>query len=104
MTRRDFSTWEVQASFKVNSVLARALHKAISFGSYDRFQAHTWALRVINANPQSAEDMSAALVNFDHMIEAARANYQTKALRRKQCDEAFAAYAKWQADQEREAA
>jgi hypothetical protein len=95
MTRRDFSTWEVRASFKINTVLARALHKAMCSHTYDRFNAHTWALRVINAKPTTGAEMAAALVNFDWMIDSAVAKYETSPNERKIIDAALAAYLKW---------
>lgn len=97
MSRREFTTWEVQASYKVNTVLARALFKALSWGEYDRFNAHTWALRVIDAKPQTGADLAAAVMNFDHMADAGRNQYETNPRRRRRCDEALAAYAKWAA-------
>ena len=94
MTRRDFTTWEVQASYKVNTVLARALFRALSWGEYDRFTAHIWALRVINAAPQSSLELAAALVNFDYMVDGAIAKYEGSKVYRKQVEAAFAAYLK----------
>ncbi len=66
--------FEVIASFssKANTKLARAVYPILSWASYDRYQAHTWALRLIKAAPQNGEDCAAALINFDYMVPAAR--------------------------------
>jgi hypothetical protein len=104
MTRRDFTAWEVQSSYKVNTLLARALFTELHWGQYDRFQAHTWALRVISADPRNGSDLSASIMNFDHAADAARAKYEHNKTHRQACDRAFAAYREWKATNERKAA
>lgn len=89
--------FEVIASYesRINTKLARAVYPVMSWASYDRHQAHTWALRLIKARPQNGEDCAAALINFDYMVPAARAKYQTSAHERAKMDKVFAVYAAW---------
>lgn len=98
--------FEVIASFssKANTKLARAVYPILSWASYDRYQAHTWALRLIKAAPQNGEDCAAALINFDYMVPAARSKYQTSKHERAKYDAVYAAYTEWVALAETEVA
>jgi hypothetical protein len=104
MAKYEPTRFEVIASFNVNTALARAIYPVMTWTSYDRHQAHTWALRLIHANPQNGEDCAAALVNFDYMVEGARGRYRTCNKYRAKYDEVFALYAKWATDNAREVA
>lgn len=97
----DANRFEVQASLKssANTALARAVYPLLTWTSYDKHQAHTWALRLIKASPKTGADVAEAIVNFDYMIPAARAEYENSARRRKQCDAVLAAFQKWEAEQ-----
>jgi hypothetical protein len=91
--------FQIIASYdcRANTKLARAVYPIMSWGIYDRHQAHTWALRLIMAAPQNGEDCAAALINFDYMVPAARAKYQASAHERAKMDKVFAIYAAWAA-------
>lgn len=106
MTKYEPSSFEVVKSYKNvrNTDLARAVFAINAWWSYDRCQAHTWALRLIHENPQSGRDVAAALANFDHMINAARSNYDSNKRRREQCDAIFKIFSEWKAASEIEAA
>jgi hypothetical protein len=98
----DANRFEVVASFKsvANTSLARALYPILTWTSYDKHQAHMWALRMIKANPQTGADVAEALVNFDAMIPAARSLYDTNARDRAKWDKALAAFRAWKDEQE----
>ena len=107
-TQLEHTGRQIRASYKIpaNVRLARAIFPIISWGTYDPYAAHRWALKLIKANPQSVEETIAALVNYDWMIEGAQADYEdapADSRKRKQWDGAFAAYTAWAAKQ-REAA
>ena len=106
MAKYEPSSFEVVKSYKStrNSALARKVFALNAWWSYDRCQAHTWALRLIHENPQSGRDVAGALTNFDYMIPAAQAKYDTNPRHRKQCDDIYAAFAAWVAEGEIEAA
>lgn len=94
---KDANRFEVAASFKsvANTQLARAVHGLNAWTSYDRHQAHTWALRLIKANPVTGQDVAAALINFDYMVPAARANYDAQPRYRAKCDAILSVYTGW---------
>ncbi len=95
------SRFEVFASLKssANTALARAVYPLLTWTSYDKHQAHTWALRLIKASPKTGADVAEAVTNFDYMIPAAGAEYQNSARRRATCDAVLAAFQKWEAAQ-----
>ena len=90
---------EIEASFMANSVLARAIYPLITFTTYERYQAHTWALRLIKAAPATGEAVAAALTNYDYMIEGAKAAYHNKPVEKRRCDAVLLAFQKWQAEE-----
>lgn len=104
MAKYDPSSFEVVRSYKSvrNSELARKVFALNAWWSYDRCQAHTWALRLIHENPQSGRDVAAALINFDYMIPGAQAKYDSNARDRKRCDEIFEVFKAWKADEAKE--
>jgi len=91
--------FEVIASLKSveNTALARAIYPLLTWTSYDKHQAHGWALRLIKAQPKTGADVAEAITNFDYMIPAARAEYENSARRRATCDAVLAAFQKWDA-------
>lgn len=94
---REPSWLEIRASWsnKRNIALARAIHGKLSRGPYDRFDAHRWALRLIDTDPQNGEDAAVVLANYDYMVEGARAKYANAPIERKRYDEVFAIYKQW---------
>lgn len=106
MAKYEPTSFEVIKSYKNvrNTDLARAVFAINAWWSYDRCQAHTWALRLIHENPQSGRDVAGALTNFDHMIQSAQGKYDSNKRRREQCDEIYTIYAAWKADAMKEAA
>ena len=94
---------EIKASFSANSDLARAIHPLMTWCTYERFQAHTWAMRLIKADPATGEDASVALVNFDDMIEGARASYRSDPREQRRYDAIVAAFLNWKAGREQAA-
>lgn len=103
MAKRNHSLGEIKKSFGLNSELARATHPLLTFCAYEKHQAHTWALRLIDANPATGEDAAAALTNFDHMADGARQMYRDKAIERRRYDAVIAAFLKWKAATEQAA-
>ncbi len=96
MAKRNHSLGEIKKSLGLNSELARAIHPLLTHCAYEKHQAHTWALRLIDANPATGEDAAAALTNYDHMAEGAREMYRTKPIERRRYDAIIAAFLKWQ--------
>lgn len=98
--------FEVIASFKsvLNTELARKIFPIMTWASYERHQAHTWALRLIKADPKTGEEAAAALTNYDYMISGAIRSYREKAHERKRYDAIIAAYHAWKSSQPIEAA
>jgi hypothetical protein len=90
---------EISASWKDkrNTALARAIHGDMTHCSYDRYDAHRWALKLIAGNPANGEEAMVTLVNFDWMDEGARAAYRTKPAIRKQYDNVFTKFTAWKA-------
>jgi hypothetical protein len=97
MAKRNYSIGEIKKSFGLNSDLARAVHPLMTWCAYDKFQAHTWALRLIDANPASGEDAAAALVNYDNMADGARQMYHAKPHEQRRYDAVFVAFSAWKA-------
>lgn len=78
-----------------NTSLARKVHPLMTWASYDKYQAHTWALRLIKANPMTGAETAAALVNYDYMVPGALRTYETKSHERKRYDAVLAAFNAW---------
>jgi hypothetical protein len=97
MARRNHTLGEIKKSFGLNSELARAVHPLLTHCAYDKHQAHTWALRLIDANPSTGEDAAAALTNFDYMADGARQTYRDNAIQRRRYDAVLAAFLTWKA-------
>ena len=97
MAKRNHTLGEIKKSFGLNSDLARAIHPLVTFCAYEKYQAHTWALRLIDANPATGEDAAAALANFDSMAEGARQNYRNRPAERRRYDAVIAAFLEWKA-------
>ena len=93
--------FEVFASVKNvrNTALARKVHPLMTWASYDKYQAHTWALRLIKADPQTGAEAAAALINYDYMIPAAIKGYETKAHDRKRYDAVLEAFNAWKSEE-----
>lgn len=106
MAKYEPTSFEVVNSYKSirNSALARKVHALNTWTSYDRCQAHTWAIRLIRENPQSGADVAAALVNFDYMQQPARNHYETRARDQKRCDAILEVFLAWKAEEMQEAA
>lgn len=106
MAKYEPSSFEVVRSYKSadNSALARAVFPLNSWCSYDRCQAHTWALRLIHEDPETGSDVAAALVNYDYMQEGARKNYEARPRDQKRCDAILSVYLNWKATQIKAAA
>lgn len=105
--RREPTRNEVRNSFNsgANTTLARKVHAIETWCSYDRYQAHTWALRLINANPANGEEVATALINFEYMTEGAKAAYAAdRGKCRQRCDAIYEVFAEWKAKQDRMAA
>lgn len=102
MAKYEPTSFEVVKSYKnaANTALARAVFPLNTWTSYDRCQAHTWALRLIHENPQTGADVAAALVNYDYMQQPARNHYETRARDQKRCDAILAVYLKWKSEVE----
>jgi hypothetical protein len=94
---------EIKASFSQNSDLARSIHGFLTWVTYEKFQAHTWALRLIKADPSNGEECAAALTNYDHMIEGAKALYRTNRSETYRYDSIARLYLKWKAEREQAA-
>lgn len=101
MAKYEPTSFEVVRSYKSvrNSTLARTVFPLNTWTSYDRCQAHTWALRLIHENPQNGRDVAGALVNFDYMISGAQANYDKRDRDRKRCDAIFEAFKFWKEEE-----
>jgi hypothetical protein len=97
MTKYEPTGFEVVRSYKSvrNSALARKVHALNTWTSYDRCQAHTWALRLIHENPQNGRDVAGALINYDYMIPSAQAHYDQRVRDRKRCDAIFEVFKAW---------
>lgn len=95
---------EIRASFALNSELARAIHPLMTWCQYEKHQAHTWALRLIKANPATGADAAAALCNLDSMIEGAKAMYASKPNEQRRYDAVLDAFNSWKDAQIREVA
>lgn len=93
--------FEVFASVKSvrNTALARKVFPINAWFSYNKYQAHTWALRLIKAEPKTGAEVAAALVNFDYMAASAISEYETNARDRKRCDEILAVFNEWKAEE-----
>jgi len=93
--------FEVFASVKNarNTALARKVFPLNAWFSYDKYQAHTWALRLIKAEPKTGAEVAAALVNYDYMAQSAVSKYETNARDRKRCDAILEAFNEWKADE-----
>jgi hypothetical protein len=96
------SNYEVFASVKSvrNTTLARKVFPLNAWFSYDKYQAHTWALRLIKADPKTGAEVAAALINFDYMVPAAVSKYETNARDRKRCDAILEVFNEWKAEEE----
>ncbi|QIG73743.1 hypothetical protein EVC05_051 [Rhizobium phage RHph_N2] len=106
MSKYEPTSFEVVKSYKNvrNTTLARKVHALNTWTSYDRCQAHTWALRLIHENPQNGRDVAGALINFDYMIPAAQAHYDSRERDRKRCDAIFEVFKSWKEEAQIEAA
>jgi hypothetical protein len=94
---------EIRQSYTspANTKLARAIYPIISFGTYDKFSAHRWALKLIASNPVNGEETAVCLVNFADMVEGVRAAYATnRDLTRTRYDEVCRIFKVWKAKQE----
>lgn len=100
MSKYEPSSFEVVKSYKSvrNSTLARKVFPLNTWTSYDRCQAHTWALRLINEDPQTGADVAAALVNYDYMQQSARSHYEARPRDQKRCDAILAVFNEWKAE------
>lgn len=97
MAKYEPSSFEVVKSYKNirNTELARNVFFLNAWWSYDRCQAHTWALRLIHENPKSGRDVAAALINFDYMISSAQSKYDNNDRYRKRCDDIYNVFSSW---------
>lgn len=105
--RREPTLNEVRNSHKslANTKLARAIWPHLTWASYDKFQAHTWALRLINADPSNGLEVACALINFERMIPGATAAYETdRGHAKRNSDKVAAIFLTWKAAQSAEAA
>jgi predicted ABC-type ATPase len=94
--KKTFSQKEIAASYKTNTLLARPMFATLSFGEYDRYQAHNYALRAISADPQNGREMAIAMINpgFEENA-AARYDDPNEKQYRAINDKAFQAYSNW---------
>jgi hypothetical protein len=105
--RREPSRTEVRNSFnnRANVELARKVFAIESWCSYDPYQAHTWALRLINGTPANGEEVATSLINFEYMTEGAKAAYAAdRGKARQRCDAIYEVFAAWKAKHEKAAA
>lgn len=76
--------------------LAYGLFQRLSWGEWNTLSAASamaWIDRLQAAQPKTAEDFAAALVNFDYMQAEARSNYHHNKRERSKIDAAFAFWA-----------
>jgi hypothetical protein len=96
------STWSIQESRsnKRNVKLARAIYSKISWGKYDPYSAHRWALKLIHHKPQNGLAVAQCLANYTWMIEGASQKYETNNRERKNNDEIATIFATWKAQEQ----
>jgi hypothetical protein len=89
----------IRASTKnhANVKLARAIYPLISWGKYDAYAAHRWALKLIAANPQTPEETLSCLCNYDWMIEGALAEYEVTPAKHRKYEAILSAFTTWKA-------
>lgn len=100
MAKYEPTSFEVVKSYKsvLNSELARKVFALNAWWSYDRCQAHTWALRLIHENPQTGRDVAGALINYDYMIPGAQSTYDKSARDQKRCGAILEVFNAWKAE------